>query len=194
MITDLIDDYVDGKDVIVTAPSGFGSTSFSIFITNYLCKNKLIYYFDFSGGIDRKFVQENYNLAFKDVLFIQTKIVNIADILQNLDPPDIIVLDPGDALLVNRSILPSLKRSNLNIKLLCTSQLRQNISTKRMYSTLEESYMELFDYSFWIRTVSETKDSFIDRRYLDIFDKKRRDNNSIGRHILKFSISGGVIA
>lgn len=196
MLIELVDDYVAGNNVVVSSASK-GSTSLSLFIANVLAgKGNLIIYYNPTKEIDRSFIRDYYINVYNNVVWAAC---NFNDLLQYLEllnySVDYLVLDPGDSLLNRKNSLIYLSRilKTKGAHLICTSQIRINIPTKRAYSTLERYMGAVFNYSIWIRTVTETSGPF-ENRYVDVFNDKKSGNNYIGRYVAKFSKDGYILA
>jgi len=201
MIKELVKDFISGSNVILTAPPSNGCTTVALTFANYLINNnKSVIYYNPTGDIDRQFIKENFPKLFTDMFLFKQDLSTFMEFLDYINYDiDHIIIDPGDILLVNRKILPLfIDLLGHKIKLLATSQIRQD-PTKggQIYSPLEvlnkSSFYSLFDYSIWIRNVSEADTFDVKSRYIDVFQNIRTGNEFIRRYILKFDSKTGEV-
>lgn len=191
---ELVNDYIKNHNIIITSSPNNGMTSVSLCIANILnAEGNSILYYNPTRDIDRSFIKKHYNNVYKDTV--------LCHLPQNLflefciDPTihfDYIIIDPADPLVIYGSIIPNLiKLTKSNI--ICTSQIRLDPSNAwKPYSTIEKRFSNFFDYSIWIRNVSEN-DLVYKTKYIDVFNKNRIGNQYISRYIAKMSKNGGHI-
>lgn len=195
MLSELVDDYIKNKNVVVTSAADNGATTLSLFILNCLLKeDKFIVIYNPLNNIEKEFVKRYYPRVFNDTLFVTSKVTDFLSLLQYLRYKlDYLVIDPGDCLLYNPGLLPEISKLLIG-NIICTSQIRQDPNKGgQIYSTLENKYMTtLFDYSIWIRNVTETS-GIMKRKYIDIFKEKRSGNNYIARYVANFTDEGNII-
>lgn len=199
MLADLAEDYILNNNCIITSSTNNGATSLCLFLCNELTKrnDETIYFFDPNGGIDRSFVKNNYPYVFQNVIFIQCSVDNLINLLLYTNfKIDRLLVDPGDILLTSKNFLTSLVYflQDRESKLICTSQIRQDIPNNRIYSTIERFNQreDLFDYSIWIRNVSEESILYT-RKYVDVYNKIRTGNKFIARYIANFTKTGKIL-
>lgn len=199
MLKELVEEFVLGNNIIITSPTGHGSTVLTLHIVNLLSgKDKRVIYYNPTGDIDGTFISSNYPAVFRDTFFhkeSQSLLINFLDYI-NYDM-DFLVLDPGDSLMHNKRIY-SLLNNILGTKgMIATSQIRQD-PTKggQVYSPIEElnkAYNNsIFDYSIWIRNVTEGEQLF-KSRYLDVYKHNRVGNKFLRRYIVRFDTKTGVL-
>lgn len=196
MLHEFVNNYVRSKNIIITSSAGGGATSLCLFIANLLLKDQnIIVYFNPQDNIERTFVRSYYLRVYDDVIFVACEIEKLLYFIKYLNYKiDYLILDPADCLLYNSNILPSIANA-LSGNIICSSQIRQDPTQGgKVYSTLEEKYMNtgLFNYSIWIRNITEPNGIF-KRKYIDIFDKKRSGSNNISRYIANFTNEGNII-
>lgn len=195
MLSDLVEFYVDSKNVVVTSSAGNGATSFCLYCANILLRrNKTILYYNPQNNIESSFVKQYYPRVYDDVIFASCSTRDLIILLQYLDfDIDILILDPGDCLMHNKNLIPGLSQM-IRGNIICTSQIRQD-PTKggQVYSTIEKKYMTrgIFHYSIWIRKVTEELGD-LTRKYIDIFSEKRSGNNYTDRYVGNFTKEGNV--
>lgn len=200
-LKELVYDYVDKKNTIITSSPGEGCTTLAIYISMILSQKKLVIYFNPSKDIDRNHVKEYFPSTYNNTLFIQENLTTLLEFLNEIDYEfDHIILDPGDSLVTKRNSLISLKKI-CDIKkkyITITSQIRldPNMGWKP-YSTVEKVNKSngntIFDYSIWIRKVTEDN-PFFTTKYIDVFKKVRVGNRYISRYLVKFDkIEGCMI-
>jgi hypothetical protein len=203
MLDEVVTDFISKGNTTIVGPTGNGITSLTLhFINCLLTQNKLVLYYNPTKEIDTDFVKKFYPRVYKNVLFYMSDLTTLLDFLSYIEYEiDYMVIDPGDTMMVDKNIIPLLV-SILRKKgkhLLMSSQIRQDPNNGgKVYSPLEKlniSYNnELFDWSIWVRDVTDVDDLF-KSRYVDIFEKIRVGNRYIRRYITKFSIKeGNVIA
>jgi len=196
MLSELVDDFVEKKNVIVTSSAGNGATSFCLYIANILLRgNNLVVFFNPQDNIEKTFVRQFYPRVYSDAIFVACPISHLLTFLMYLDYKiDYLIMDPADCLMFNAQLIPTISELIAG-NIICTSQIRQD-PTKggQVYSTIEKKFMdkEIFDYSIWIRNVTERSEN-IKRKYIDIFDKKREGNNYIARYVSSFSKEGNIL-
>jgi len=192
---------IENKNTIITSAPGEGSTNLLYYICNELAINsKLILLFDTGNQLNREYLKKYYFGIYNFVFIFQGSYEDfmnyISNINRNLSIFDYIFIDTADIL--NKDKLYNLIKllSNYNIKLICTSQLRINPNNSKPYSTVEEWNKQfnglLFDCSIWIRKVNEPN-KFLNRKYIDIYDKYRIGNKYQYRSILNFDRKQGFI-
>lgn len=195
MLSELVDDFIEDKNVVVTAAAGNGATSFCLYLANILLrKNKLIVYFDPQDNIEQSFVKKFYPRVYQNVVFVACGVQELLWFLQYIDyKVDYLIMDPADCLMYNTGLIPMIADS-ISGTIVCTSQIRQDPSQGgKIYSTIEKKFMDkIFNYSVWIRNVTEGKGA-LQHKYIDIFDKTRSGNNQIARYMGTFSSEGNII-
>ena len=199
MIKEFVEEFVSGNNIIITAPSGNGTTVLTLHIVNILLsKDKKIIYYNPTGDIDREFVKLVYPRVFNETFFHEQSITQLLSFLDYINYDiDYLVMDPGDSLMFNKGIYPLLNRRLKNKGLIVTSQIRQD-PTKggQIYSPIEElnkkNNNSVFNFSVWIRNVTEGEQIF-KSRYLDIFDNGKSGNNFIRRYLARFDTKTGVL-
>lgn len=200
MIKDFVNEFVLGNNIIITAPTGHGSTVLSLHIANILLeKDKKIIYFNPTSDIDSQYIKGTYPNIFHDVFFHSESLIRFVDFLDYINyEADILFLDPGDSLMCNKKLFPTLNNLlNNKTRMVVTSQIRQD-PTKggQIYSPIEElnkSYNNtIFKYSIWIRDVTEEEQLF-KARYLDVFKHNRVGNKFLQRYIIRFDSKTGVL-
>lgn len=194
MLKDIVIDYIEKNNCVVTSAPGNGTTSFILYLTNILAEQEEnIIFYNPDRGIDRKFIKRFYPNVYNKVIFIESTIDVFIDYLDYTGfDQDRVVIDPGDVFASQFNLLRELINvaKMKKIKVLCTSQIRTNISNGgKTYSTLEKD--SLFDYSIWIRNVSESNTLFTSK-YIDVFSKKRSGNDYLSRYVAKFGKEGNV--
>lgn len=195
MLQELVDDFVENKNIIITSSAGNGTTSLCLFLINLISrKDKIIIYFNPLGNIDKIFVKKYYPLVYENVLFVTSTVPDLLVLLQYLSYKiDYLVVDPGDCLLYNPQLIPMLSKM-ISGNIFCTSQIRHDLSKGgKIYSTVERKFLpSVFKYSLWIRNVTEYSFGF-KRKYIDVFDKQRSGNNNIARYIGNFTKEGNIV-
>ena len=192
--------YIVNKNSIITSPPGEGSTTLALYLTNILSNTYNVLFFDTGKNIDRKYIKEHYNDMNVNAFIFQGSINYFLDYLSDLNRQlinlDYIIIDTGDIL--DKKTLFNIHSifEACNINVICTSQLRVNPGTSKPYSTVEEWNKQLpnhpFDNSIWIRKVNEPN-TFLNRKYIDIYDKFRVGNKFYNRSILSFDKKKGNI-
>jgi hypothetical protein len=200
MLKELVEEFVFGNKIIITAPTGHGSTVLTLHIVSILLEkdNKIIYY-NSTGDIDSNYIKPVYPSIYKDVFFHKESLGLLTNFLDYINYDiDSLILDPGDSLMSNKKIYPLLNTVlNPKVSLIATSQIRQD-PTKggQIYSPLEElnkSYnSSIFQYSIWIRDVTESVHLF-KARYIDVYKNYRTGNKFIRRYLVRFDIKTGVL-
>lgn len=199
-LRELVEGYIDKHDVILTSAAGEGTTVLALYLAMILSERKLVVYFNPSKDIDRKYVEKYLPNAYRNILFIQSNVATLLEFLVEIDYDfDHIILDPGD-ILASTKALPSLKRISKIKKsnIICTSQIRLDPETGwKPYSTIERLNQRkgntLFDYSIWIRKVTEDN-PFFTIKYIDVFKGIRKGNQYISRYLVRFDkIEGCMI-
>jgi hypothetical protein len=193
MLYEIVSDYILKGNTLITAPTGNGSTALTLYLTNLIMvKNDLkILYYNSTADINSDFINPLNTQLYSDILFHQGSLQTLIRFLEYIKfAIDILVLDPGDTLMVDKKILPLISKL-FKGKILATSQIRQDPTKNgHVYSPLEQ--MDIFDYSIWIRNVTEGEQLF-KSRYLDVFLNPRHGNNYIRRYIAKFNTKTGSI-
>lgn len=192
-LRELVEGYVAEHDVMLTAAAGEGSTALALYLAMVLSEDKFVIYFNPSKDIDRNYVKQYFPRVYKNVLFVQSDLNTLLEFLTEIDYDfDHIILDPGDTLMVAKKALTSLKRI-CNLKkshMICTSQIRldPNMGWKP-YSTVEKANQRsgntIFDYSIWMRKVTEDN-PFFTSKYIDVFKGIRRGNQYVSRYLVRF--------
>lgn len=194
MLRDIVRFYIENKTAIITSAPGNGASSFSLYLANILLEKGSVLYYSPDSSIDREFIKDKYTNVYNNCIFISGNIDYYLEFLDYIDYKiKHIIIDPADPMMSRKNKLILLKTylSTKKIGLTCTSQIRMDPSKGgKVYSTIENAMP--FDYSIWIRNVSETTDLYA-RKYIDIFDKKRSGNNYIGRHVANFTKEGQVL-
>lgn len=195
MLPELVEDFVYGKNVVVTSSAGNGATSLCLYIANILLRDdKIVMLFNPQDSIEKSFVKRFYPRVYDDVVFVSSSVPQFLTFLEYMDYKiDYLIVDPADCMMFSSRLLPTLSEL-ISGKLICSSQIRQD-PTKggQVYSTLENKYMgKIFDYSIWIRNITEEFGE-IKRKYIDVFDKKRSGNNQIARYVASFSKEGNIL-
>lgn len=199
-LRDLVKGYVNKFDVMLTSAAGEGTTTLALYIAMILSEDKLVIYFNPSGDIDRNYVKRFYPRVYKNVLFIQSDLNTLLEFLNEIDYDfDHIILDPGDALVLAKKAIPSLKRICAIKKshMIFTSQIRLDPKFSwQPYSTMErvnsKSGNTIFDYSIWVRRVSEDN-TFFTSKYIDVFKGVRKGNQYVSRYLVKFDKTEGCM-
>lgn len=198
MIKELVDEFVLDRKTIITAPTGHGSTVLTLHITNLLVnRDSRVLYYNGIGDIDSAFLNSIYPQLNHDVMFHKSSLANLIDFLSFIDYDiDMLVLDPGDIMMSNKKILPLITKL-CKKGIICTSQIRQNPNMGgQVYSPIEELNKQynnsLFDFSIWIRNVTEGEQTF-KSRYIDVFNKTRTGNKFIRRYLVRFDTKTGAI-
>jgi len=191
---------VVGKNTIITSPPSEGSTTLALYITNILSVSSNVLFFDTGRTIDRQYIKEHYKDMFANCFILQGSLdyfLNyLSDLNRQLRHIDYVVIDTGDIL--SKKDLLNLYNifDSCNINMICTSQLRVNPGNSRPYSTVEEWNKQLtnnpFDNSIWIRKVNEPN-TFLNRKYIDIYDRFRVGNRYQSRSIFNFDKKKGNI-
>jgi len=198
-MSDIVDNILN-KNTIITAAPGEGSTTLALYLTNILSETNNVLFFDTGRTIDRQYIQKHYVTMYNNCCIFQgalDQFLNyLSDVNRQLRNIDYVVIDTGD-ILSKKDILNLYNIFNsLNVKMICTSQLRVNPGTSKPYSTVEEWNKQLpnhpFDNSVWIRKVNEPN-QFMNRKYIDIYDKFRIGNKFYNRSILSFDKKKGNI-
>jgi len=193
-------DNIIGKNTIITSNMGGGSTSFALYLTDYLCKDQLILYYSTGQNIDINFVKNYYHNVYEYCIFIMSPldiffnyITNLGSKLENFS---YIIIDTADIIGKDRLISIKSLLDIYNIKLIVTSQLRINPNSSKPYSTVEEWNKQvsgqIFHNSIWIRNVNEPN-TIVKRKYIDIYKLFRRGNRYMHRYILNFDKRRGNI-
>ena len=203
MLEDLAYDVIENNNCIITSSTGNGATSLTLFFLNkILTQDRVIIYYC-PTIIDCNFVAANYKNVYKKVCFIFSPLTDFLLFLQSIRyTADLIVIDPGDILLIDKSFFESLvqilKASGTSI--LCTSQIRQIPDTGQVYSTLErfneqehKKGIELFKYGIWIRNTT-SEDLVFKHKFIDVFSIKREGNKMISRSLARVDKKLGSIA
>lgn len=192
MLQEIITDFIQKGNTIITSSPGNGCTALTIHLLNLLLhKNDVkIVYYNSTADIDINFVKQNKHIQ-NDIFFHQGTLPQLISFLEYINYDiDFLVVDPGDTLMIDKNLFCLLKKLCKG-KILATSQIRQNLNKGgQVYSTLESTH--LFDYSIWIRDVSEGENLF-KARYLDIYDQRRNGNNYLRRYVVKFDNKTGNV-
>jgi hypothetical protein len=196
MLKELINEFVLDNNIIITAPSGNGSTVFTLYLSNLLLhQNKSILYYNPSKDIDQEFVKKYHQDVYQNVIFHKESLSLLINFLEYINYEiDYLILDPGDALMVSRNVIPMIK-SSLKGHIIITSQIRQDPTKNgHIYSPIEElnKKYNLFKYSIWIRNVTEEEQLF-KSRYIDIFENCRIGNQFLRRYLVRFDSKTGEI-
>lgn len=201
MLNEVVSDYIKKGNTILVGAPGNGITSLTLFFANCLLKDdNIVLYYNPTEEIDRHFVKRFYPRVYRDAIFNSQPLPDLINFLSHIDYNfNYLIIDPGDSVMIDKRVIPVLvsvlKKSRG--RLLVTSQIRQD-PTKggQVYSPIEKLNItynkELFDYSIWIRNVTDTEEIF-KPRYLDIFDKVRTGNKYLRRYIAKFSKKKGNV-
>jgi hypothetical protein len=201
MLKEIVSDFIEKDNTLITASPGNGSTVITMLFVNLLLReNKTILYYNPTTDIDEHFVKLNYPLLSTDLFFHKESLSLLLQFLKHINYKiDYLVLDSGDTLLVKRELLPLLRQQLLKncCKIIATSQIRQDPNKGgQVYSPLEvlnKKYNnELFKTSIWIRDVTEPT-SICKSRYLDIYNNNRDGNNFVRRYIAKFDTKTGIV-
>lgn len=193
MLYEIVTDYLQKGNTLITAPTGNGCTTLTLYLTNLILSRNdaRILYYNSTADINSEYISLLKSELYKDIFFHQGSLITLIRFLEYTKYDfDYLILDPGDTVLLDKKILP-LIFSLFKGKIIATSQIRED-PTKggQVYSTLER--MNIFDYSIWIRNVTEGEQMF-KSRYLDIFDKARHGNNYVRRYVVKFDSKTGNI-
>jgi len=153
---------------------------------------------------DRNFVRRFYKEAFSEVLFINASLDTLIDLFATSDimlDLDYLVIDPGDILASNRKMLSIMAgiMHYAKCNLICTAQIRANPDKGgQIYGTLDRSNeklmcmgREVFDYSIWLRNVTE-KDSILTSKYVEVYENYRTSKLKY-KSIIKMTKSGGIL-
>ncbi|MCK9428993.1 MAG: hypothetical protein M0R17_03145 [Candidatus Omnitrophica bacterium] len=160
-----------------------------------LHQNKSILYYNPSKDIDQEFVKKYHQDVYQNVIFHKESLSLLINFLEYINYEiDYLILDPGDALMVSRNVIPMIK-SSLKGHIIITSQIRQDPTKNgHIYSPIEElnKKYNLFKYSIWIRNVTEEEQLF-KSRYIDIFENCRIGNQFLRRYLVRFDSKTGEI-
>lgn len=192
-LREFVEGYVYDNDVILTASAGEGITALALYLAMILSEEKFVIYFNPSRDINREYVKKFYPRVYQQVLFIQSDIGTFLEFLDEIDYDfEHLILDPGDAFMLTKNTLASIKRicKIKKIHLIVSSQIRLDPKRKwQPYSTIErenkKSGNTLFDYSIWMRRVSEDN-PFLTTKYIDVFKGSRRGNQYVSRYLVRF--------
>lgn len=199
-LRELVEGYVYDHDVMLTAAAGEGTTALALYLAMILSEEKFVIYFNPSSDINREYVRKFYPRVFHNVLFIQSNLDTFLEFLDEIDYDfDYLVLDPGDTFMSAKNTLISLKKicKIKNSHLIVSSQIRldPNIGWQP-YSTVEKVNKScgntLFDYSIWIRRVSENN-PILTAKYIDVFKGSRKGNQYISRYLVRFDNMEGCM-
>ena len=193
MLYEIVTDYLQKGNTIITSPTGNGCTTLALYLANLILSrndSKILYY-NSTGDISSEYLSILKSENYKDIFFHQGSLSTLIGFLEHCNYSfDYLILDPGDTLLIDKQILPLLI-SLFKGRILATSQIRNNLSEGgQVYSSLEK--LKLFDFSIWIRDVTEGELLF-KSRYLDIFDKIRSGNKFVRRYVIRFDTKTGNI-
>lgn len=194
MLKDIIFDYIEKNNCVITAAPGNGTSSLILFLINILSETDSdIIFYNPDKSLDRKFIKRFYPNVYNKVLFINSSIDILIEFLYYIDFKfSRLIIDPADSFLSQtNTFIDLIKVLKLNnIKVLCSSQIRTDISNGgKLYSTIENT--KLFDYSIWIRNVSE-HDELFKNKYVDVWKKERKGNNFLSRYIAKYGKEGNI--
>jgi hypothetical protein len=199
MIKDIVKEFVLDHNIIVTAPTGNGTTTLTLQIASTLADlDKRVLFYNPLGDIDREFVKSTYPNAFSNIFFFNDSLAQLLSFLDYINYNiDFLVLDPGDSLMMNKGIYPLLNIRLKNKGIIATSQIRQDPNKGgQIYSPVEElnkkNNLSIFNFSIWIRNVTEMEQLF-KSRYLDIYDHARIGNEFLKRYIVRFDSKTGVL-
>lgn len=194
MLREIVDDFVKGHRIVITSSSNNGASSFSLYLANQLARDdSLIIYYNPSSDIDRDFIKKYYPLVIANVLWISGRLDSFIEFLSYIEHDyDCLIVDPGDALMINKQLVAMLgKFRKRGATLLLTSQIRQDPHKGwAPYSTVERT--GAFDYSIWLTNVTGP-DRVFKTKYVDIHKDIRSGNNFIAREIAKFTHEGSVV-
>lgn len=201
MLKEIVEDYIEKGNTIITAKPGGGATVFSLYLCNILLKqDKTILYYNPTAEIDVYYVKKYFPRVYRDVFFIRSPLNSFLHLINEMDyDMDYLVIDPGDCLMVNPKIVSAIadivKRKDT--KFICTSQIRVDPTLGgQVYSTIEKLNKRhsgsIFENSMWIRDVTETNTIYTSR-YIDVFDKYRVGNRYKSRYLAKFSKTSGTV-
>jgi len=192
--------YVLNKNTIISAAPGEGSTTLALYLTNILSTSSNVLFFDTGNTLDKQYIKTHYNDMYNHCFIIQGSYDNflnyLSDLNRQLSNLDYIIIDTGD--IITKPNLLNLYNifDACDINIICTSQLRVNPGTGKPYSTVEEWNKQLtkkpFDNSIWIRKVNEPN-TFLNRKYIDIYKEFRIGNHYIDRSIFSFDRKKGNI-
>jgi hypothetical protein len=193
MIYEIVTDFIKKGNTIITSPAGNGCTTLALYLAaQILVKNdSRILYYNPSADINIDYVTPLSNPAYKDIFFHQESLKTFVDFLEYSEYDfDYLFIDPADTLLVNSKILPLILKL-FKGKIVAVSQIRQDPTLGgQVYSTIEK--LNVFDYSIWIRNVTENEELF-KSRYLDVYDRRRSGNKYVRRYVVKFDSKTGNI-
>lgn len=193
MLNELITDYISKGNLLITAPPGGGSTTLALYLANQILNisDSIILYYNPSADINLEFISSYKNLLCSDIFFYQGKLEYLIKFLDYVKYKlDYIIFDPADTLMVNKDILKLIFHL-FKGRIIATSQIRENPNLGgQVYSTLET--LNLFNYSVWIRNVTESEQIF-KSKYIDVFNIKRSGNNYERRYVAKFNTKTGNI-
>ncbi len=190
------------NDIIVSGGVSVGKTSLTLALLNEIALEKSILYYNPDRCVDRKFIQKYYKNVYTDVFFMCCPLKTFIEYIVSTNIMyDIIVVDPGDMLLLSRKLIYQLYdiTSASGCRLICTSQLRVNPSKgAKPYSTLEEFNKKsininkhIFKCSIWLRNAT-APDPIYKLKYVDIFDSYRVGNKYEKRFLVK-TMKGYVV-
>jgi len=190
------------NDIIVNGGVGVGKTTLTLALLNEIAQEKSILYYNPDGKVDRRLVEKYYKNVYSDVFFMVCPLKNFIEyIIENSHLFDIVVVDPGDILLLSKKLIHRLHEvmQTSRSRLICTSQLRIDPNKGgKPYSTLEEFNKtsiklnkHVFKCSIWIRNATAPNPVY-KLKYVDIFDSYRVGNNYEERYIIK-TMKGYVV-
>jgi hypothetical protein len=199
MIQDIVKEFVLDHNIIITAPTGNGTTTLTLQIATVLTElNKKVLFYNPLGDIDRKFVQNTFPNAYETIFFFNDSLPHLLSFLDYINYDiDYLILDPGDSLMMNKGIYPLLNMRLKNKGIIATSQIRQDPNKGgQIYSPVEElnkkNSSSIFNFSVWIRNVTE-EDQLFKSRYLDVYAHHRVGNEFVKRYIVRFDSKTGVL-
>ena len=201
MLREIVSDYIEKGNTLITTKADGGATVFTLFIANVLLrKDKVVVYYNPTAEICAHFVKKYYPRVYKSVMFVNSPLQDFIKFIEHMGSSmDYLIMDPADVTMLNRKIIPTISDvlKSKGTKLICTSQIRVDPSKGgQVYSTIEELNKKysgsIFQNSIWIRDVTE-ENSIYASRYVDIFDKYRVGNRYKCRCLAKFSKTSGTV-
>lgn len=200
-LKNIFEEHIQNNNTIVTSASQ-GTSSFLLYIANFLSINNNVLFYDVDRNINRDFIKINYSNAYNYTTFLNSNFSDFSNILTSnlIENYQYLIIDPCDSFLSNQkyfiNVIKYLKIKN--IKIIASSQIRINISEGgSTYSTLERFNLknnihQLFNKSIWIRNVTD-EDSLSIKKYIDVFDEARKGNNFTTRYIASYTKEGRIL-
>jgi len=185
--------FLQKDHTIVTSAPNNGTTSCVLYFADKLSVSESVLFYNPTNTLNRTFVMDNYPVMFENTVILSCDFEHFVQyITENNSLYDFIIIDPGDILAGRVNICLLLSSILKNTKMIITSQIRADIASGGVYSTLEKSDKNrVFKNSIWLRNVTE-KNDFFNRKYIDIYNGARSGNNYEYRGILNFKKDGSI--